>query len=140
MTTAAVDSRAATYDAKAPDGAPRRMSRIASIDIVRGAVMVLMAVDHVRVYSGVPAGGPSPGVFFTRWITHFCAPAFVFFAGASAFLYGQKLLRDGSAPARVPRALAMFLASRGIVLILLELTVIRASWTFHFDYSSFLLA
>ena len=66
-------------------------TRIASIDIVRGAVMVLMAIDHVRVYSGVPAGGPTAGVFFTRWVTHFCAPAFVFLAGTSAFLYGQTL-------------------------------------------------
>ena len=55
--------------------------RIQSIDILRGVVMVLMAIDHVRVYSGIPAGGPSPGIFFTRWVTHFCAPAFAFFAG-----------------------------------------------------------
>jgi uncharacterized membrane protein len=65
------------------------MKRIESIDLVRGMVMILMALDHVRVYAGVPAGGPSPGVFFTRWITHFVAPAsrsspelrFVFTAG-----------------------------------------------------------
>jgi hypothetical protein len=50
-------------------------ARIPSIDIVRGAVMVLMAIDHVRVYAGVPAGGPTAGVFFTRWVTHFCALA-----------------------------------------------------------------
>ena len=53
--------------------------------------MVLMAIDHVRVYSGQPAGGPSPGLFFTRWVTHFCAPAFVFFAGTGAFLHRRKL-------------------------------------------------
>src|SRR5882724_5611591 len=64
--------------------------RIASVDILRGAVMVLMAIDHVRVFSGLPAGGPSPGIFFTRWVTHFCAPAFVFFAGTGAFLHGKK--------------------------------------------------
>ena len=57
---------------------PHMTQRLRSIDIIRGAVMVLMAIDHVRVYSGVPAGGPTPGVFFTRWVTHFCAPAFVF--------------------------------------------------------------
>ncbi len=106
--------------------------RVASLDIVRGAVMVLMAIDHVRVYSGIPAGGPTPGIFFTRWITHFCAPAFVFFAGTSAFLHGQKL---GDT-----RLLARYLVTRGALLILLELTVIRASWTFGFDYSQFLLA
>jgi uncharacterized membrane protein len=105
--------------------------RVASLDIVRGAVMVLMAIDHVRVYSGQPAGGPSPGIFFTRWITHFCAPAFVFFAGTGAFLHGQKL---GTS------MLARYLVTRGLILVILELTVIRASWTFDVDYSQFILA
>src|SRR5215216_1647969 len=67
------------------------LTRVRSVDILRGAIMVLMAIDHVRVYSGLPAGGPSPGIFFTRWITHFVAPAFVFLAGTSAYLYGQRL-------------------------------------------------
>lgn len=107
-------------------------SRIQSIDIVRGAVMVLMAIDHVRVYSGIPAGGPTAGIFFTRWVTHFCAPAFVFLAGTSAFLYGRKL---GN-----PRSLAGYLVTRGLLLVLLELTVIRFFWTFNLDYSSFVLA
>src|ERR1700729_4602884 len=66
-------------------------ARIASIDLLRGAVMIVMAIDHVRVYSGLPAGGPTAGIFFTRWVTHFCAPAFAFLAGTSAFLYGRKL-------------------------------------------------
>ena len=61
-----------------------RAGRVASVDLIRGAVMILMAIDHVRVYSGLPAGGPTPGIFFTRWITHFCAPAFIFLAGTSA--------------------------------------------------------
>src|SRR5256885_5859868 len=52
--------------------------------------MILMAIDHVRVFSGVPAGGPTLGVFFTRWITHFCAPAFIFLAGTSIFLYSRR--------------------------------------------------
>ena len=117
-------------------------ARIASIDIVRGAVMVLMAIDHVRVYSGVPAGGPTAGVFFTRWVTHFCAPAFVFLAGTSAFLYGQSLRSGGATAAseRATYALARYLVTRGLLLVLLELTVIRASWTFGLDYSQFLLA
>ncbi|HVD05440.1 MAG TPA: heparan-alpha-glucosaminide N-acetyltransferase domain-containing protein, partial [Gemmatimonadaceae bacterium] len=66
-------------------------SRIRSIDIVRGAVMVLMALDHVRVFSGVPAGGPTPALFFTRWVTNFCAPAFFFLAGTGAYLYAQRI-------------------------------------------------
>src|SRR5678815_5956423 len=67
----------------------RPATRIASIDIIRGAVIVLMAIDHVRVYSGVPASGTTYGIFFTRWITHFCAPAFIFLAGTSAYFYGR---------------------------------------------------
>jgi uncharacterized membrane protein len=106
--------------------------RFVAIDILRGAVMVLMAIDHVRVYSGLPAGGPAPGIFFTRWITHFCAPAFVFLAGTAAFLHGRKL---GDT-----RALARFLVIRGAWLILLEMTVIRVSWTFNLDYGHYLLA
>jgi uncharacterized membrane protein len=111
--------------------------RLASIDIVRGAVMVLMAIDHVRVYSGVPAGGPTAGIFFTRWVTHFCAPAFVFLAGTSAYLYG---LKSQAASPGDKGALARYLVTRGVLLVLLELTVIRMSWTFGLDYSQFILA
>jgi uncharacterized membrane protein len=107
-------------------------ARVQSVDIVRGAVMVLMAVDHVRVYSGLPPGGPTPGIFFTRWVTHFCAPAFVFLAGTGAFFHLRKL---GNA-ARLSR----FLLIRGIWLILLELTVIRLAWTFNADFAHYLLA
>jgi len=63
--------------------------RVHSIDVARGVAMVLMAIDHVRVYAGVPAGGPRPGVFFTRWITNFVAPAFAFLSGTSAYLLGR---------------------------------------------------
>jgi uncharacterized membrane protein len=107
------------------------LQRISSLDLVRGLIMVLMAVDHVRVYSGVPAGGPTPGVFFTRWVTHFCAPGFVFFAGTAAFLQGRRIARSD---------LARYLVTRGVMLIVFELTIIRASWTFNLDYSQFLLA
>jgi uncharacterized membrane protein len=103
--------------------------RFPSIDLIRGAVMVLMAIDHVRVYSGLPPGGPTPGIFFTRWITHFCAPAFIFLAGTSAYLYGR----------RHPD-LSRFLLVRGLWLVLLELTVIRVAWTFNFDFADYLLA
>ena len=115
--------------APATSDVPVSQSRVASIDLIRGAVMVLMAIDHVRVYSGLPAGGPTPGIFFTRWITHFVAPAFIFLAGTSAFFYGQK--RPG---------LSKFLFIRGVWLILLELTVIRISWTFNFDFANYMMA
>lgn len=107
-------------------------SRLTSVDFVRGVVMILMAIDHVRVYSGVPAGGPSPGVFFTRWITHFVAPTFVFLAGTAAYLHGRKLANRA--------ALSKFLLVRGAWLVLLELTVIRIAWTFNFDFRNYLLA
>jgi len=123
---------AAALDGGDPDRLTPGRPRLTGIDVLRGLVMVLMAIDHVRVYSGVPAGGPSPAVFFTRWVTHFCAPVFVFLAGTSAFLYGRRLGATGR--------LARYLVTRGLLLVLLELTVIRASWTFGVDYSSFLLA
>jgi len=104
-------------------------SRIASIDLIRGAVMVLMAIDHVRVYSGLPAGGPTAGIFFTRWVTHFVAPAFIFLAGTSAFFYGRK-----------HTDLSRFLVVRGVWLVLLELTVIRVCWTFNLDFANYMLA
>ena len=107
-------------------------SRVKAVDILRGAIMVLMAIDHVRVYSGLPAGGQEPGIFFTRWITHFCAPGFVFFAGASSFLLGLKLKSNAK--------LARYLITRGIFLVVLELTLIRFAWTFNFNYSQFVLA
>jgi uncharacterized membrane protein len=106
--------------------------RVASVDILRGIVMVLMAIDHVRVFSGLPAGGPAPGIFFTRWITHFCAPWFIFLAGTSAFLRGEKLADK--------KALSRYLALRGLGLVLLELTLLRFAWTFNFDYAHYLLA
>lgn len=104
-------------------------SRIASIDLIRGAVMILMAIDHVRVFSGVPAGGPTAGIFFTRWITHFCAPAFIFLAGTSIFLYARK-------HSHVSR----YLLTRGAWLILLEFTFLRLAWTFNFDFRHYEMA
>src|SRR4051812_17501017 len=104
-------------------------TRMASVDIIRGAVMVLMAIDHVRVYSGLPAGGATPGLFFTRWVTHFCAPAFIFLAGTSAFLYGRR-------HTDLPR----FLLVRGLWLVLLELTYFRICWTFNLEFRQYELA
>src|SRR5712671_6709936 len=111
----------------AVDIAPK--SRIGSVDLIRGAVMILMAIDHVRVYSGVPAGGPTPGVFFTRWITHFCAPAFLFLAGTSIFLHARK-----------HAGVSRYLLIRGIWLIFLEFTFLRVAWTFNFDFMHYQMA
>lgn len=104
-------------------------SRVASIDLIRGAVMILMAIDHVRVYSGLPPGGATPGIFFTRWITHFVAPAFIFLAGTSAFFSARK---HGD--------LSRFLLIRGAWLVALELTVLRLAWTFNFDFVNYEMA
>jgi hypothetical protein len=115
-----------------PQAASARSVANRPLDITRGIVMVLMAIDHVRVYAGVPAGGPTPAVFFTRWVTHFSAPGFAFLAGTGAFLLGQKLADK--------RALARYLVERGVILILLELTVLRLAWTFNTDFANYNLA
>jgi uncharacterized membrane protein len=115
-----------------PTGSAATGQRIRSVDIVRGAVMVLMALDHVRVFSGVPAGGPTPSLFLTRWVTNFCAPIFFFLAGTGAYLYARKV------PDRT--AVARWLAVRGAWLVLLEMTVLRLAWTFNLDYAHYMLA
>lgn len=107
-----------------------KSKRIQSIDLLRGLVMVIMALDHVRDYThyGYIYGDPTdmdtttPILFFTRWITHFCAPVFVFLAGTSAFLYGSK--RENK------KQLSKFLFTRGLWLILIELTVVNFAWMF----------
>ena len=109
-------------------------SRIESIDMLRGVVMVIMALDHVRDYFhyGSFFVDPSdietttPLIFFTRFITHYCAPVFVFLAGTSAFLYGSNKSRT---------ELFKFLITRGLWLILLEMAVNNLIWTFDFTYS-----
>jgi uncharacterized membrane protein len=94
--------------------------RLPSIDAVRGAVMVVMALDHARDLLCSPRPSPtdlssaSAVLFLTRWVTHFCAPVFVFLAGTGAYLQGA---RTGRAP------LARFLVGRGLILVLLEVTV-----------------
>jgi uncharacterized membrane protein len=121
----------------APPPAPPAAAseRLIGVDVLRGLVMVLMALDHVRVYFSSEPLGPlasiSPQLFAMRWVTHFCAPVFVFLAGAGAFLHGR---RTGRA------ALARYLATRGAWLILLELTLIRLAWTFNLGWGEFLLA
>jgi uncharacterized membrane protein len=103
--------------------------RIYSIDILRGAVMIIMALDHVRDYFHQTASIDSPTnlltttplLFFTRWITHFCAPTFVFLAGISAYLSGhKKTIKDQR----------VFLLKRGLWLIFIEVAIVTLGWTF----------
>jgi uncharacterized membrane protein len=101
--------------------------RLASLDIMRGLVMVIMAIDHTRdFFTNVPFAPENLkftyySLFFTRWITHFCAPLFFFLAGTGAYFYGRR---------RTPQALSHFLWTRGLWLIVLEFTVIGFAWTF----------
>lgn len=112
-------------------------SRIDSIDLLRGIVMVIMMLDHTRdfVHNAVYQFDPTDPtrtnlvLFFTRWITHFCAPVFVFLAGTGAYLQFMRGKSKGE--------LSRFLLTRGLWLILLELTVVRLAVTFSFDYRFF---
>ena len=110
--------------------------RIESIDLLRGTVMIIMALDHVRAYFHRDAFLYDPTdltrtnvfLFFTRWITHFCAPVFVFLAGVAAHLYGAR---------RGRKQLASFLLTRGIWLIFAELFLVGLAWSFNPTYPFF---
>jgi uncharacterized membrane protein len=105
-------------------------TRIESIDLLKGLVMVIMALDHIRDYFHYSAFFFDPtdltqtalSIFFTRFITNFCAPTFSFLAGLSAFMIGKR---------KSPSELSSFLLKRGIWLIFIELTIISFGW--HFD-------
>jgi len=107
--------------------------RIESLDLLRGLVMIIMALDHVRdyfhddafLYSPTDLSRTNVALFFTRWITHFCAPVFVFLAGISACLYGGKKGR---------KALSFFLFTRGVWLVLVELFIISLFRTFNLSF------
>jgi uncharacterized membrane protein len=113
--------------------------RIESIDFLRGLVMIIMALDHVRMYFALGTwyaeptnlATTTPLLFFTRWITHFCAPAFVFLAGTSAFLYG---MNKSSV-----KQTARFLFTRGLWLIVVEVVIVNFAWTFDITYSFIIL-
>jgi uncharacterized membrane protein len=127
----------ATLAQNTPVAAPSATARprLDSIDFVRGLVMVIMALDHVRDFFNLDARffdptdltHTTPLLFFTRWVTHFCAPTFVFLAGTGAYLWASR--------GRTPAQLRRFLVSRGIWLIVVELTLVTVGWTFNFTWS-----
>ena len=108
--------------------------RIQSVDALRGAIIILMALDHVRDYTSLAAMSFSPtdlarttaALFFTRWITHFCAPVFAFTAGVGAFFWMQR--------GRTTAQLSGFLVTRGLWLMFLEVTLLRFIMFFQWQW------
>src|SRR5271154_6000304 len=121
----------------APAPVAARPARLDAVDLLRGLVMVIMVLDHTRdfAFSGTLHFAPTdltrttPAIFFTRWITHFCAPTFVFLAGTSIFFYARKHAE-----------VSKYLLIRGVWLIFLELTFLRVAWTFNFDFMHYEMA
>ncbi|MBW8686638.1 DUF1624 domain-containing protein [Chitinophaga rhizophila] len=113
-------------------------SRIASIDILRGIIMIIMALDHTRDFfhntamtaDPLDAATTTPLLFFTRWITHYCAPAFVFLSGLSAYIASQK---------KTMKEASTFLMKRGLWLIIAELVIVTLGLTFNPLYNVFIL-
>jgi uncharacterized membrane protein len=110
---------------------PKRF-RLESVDVVRGVIMILMALDHTRDFFGQTSFSPTDPtqttipLFFTRWITHFCAPVFFLLTGTGAYLSLRK---------KSKRELSQFLFTRGLWLIFLEVTLFRClGLQFNFDY------
>jgi uncharacterized membrane protein len=109
-------------------------ARLSAIDALRGAVMIVMALDHIRdfFHAGAMSFSPTnlakttPILFFTRWITHFCLPVFMFTAGMGAFLWGRRATKG---------QLSRFLWTRGLWLMLLEVTVMRLAYNFNVSLS-----
>ena len=126
--TASLDSLASD-----PAGSGIVRPRVDAVDALRGLVMVIMALDHTRdFFSKDLAFDPTdlaktyPALFLTRWITHYCAPVFIFLAGTGAFLSTTR--------GKNPRQLSWFLLTRGLWLVILELTWVRClGWQFNFD-------
>ncbi len=112
-----------------------KKTRIESIDLLKGLVMVIMALDHVRDYFHYDSFMFDPGnpmqstlpIFFTRWITHFCAPAFSFLAGVSAFMVGKR---------KTPKELSSWLIKRGLWLVIVEFTLVGFAWYFDVHFTT----
>src|SRR3984893_12743515 len=127
--TQAIDQAGTSFAGKVSRVPAAAGARLPGIDRMRGLVIVLMALDHVRDFFNVDAlhfdptdlARTYPAPFLTRFVTHYCAPTFVLLAGVSAFLHGTKL---GDR-----RALARFLLTRGVWLILLDAIVVSPVWT-----------
>ncbi len=113
-----------------------KSGRIESLDLLRGVVMIIMALDHVRDFmsnrlflDATDLTTTTPANFLTRWITHYCAPTFIFLAGTSAFLSGTR--------GKSKNELAWFLLTRGLWLAFLEVTINRALWMFNYDFQHY---
>ena len=112
-----------------------KQKRITSIDLLRGTIMIIMALDHVRdyfhsaayLYDPLDLDKTSVPLFFTRWITHFCAPIFMLLAGSSAFISGQR---------KTKKELSLFLLKRGLWLVVLELVLFDFEWNFDISYTN----
>jgi uncharacterized membrane protein len=111
---------------------PENRTRLEAVDLLRGVIMILMALDHTRDFFGIPGQNPtdlasaSAGLFLTRWITHFCAPVFFLLTGTGSYLALRRRSRG---------ELAGFLLTRGLWLIFLDLVVARClAYQFNFDY------
>ena len=117
---------------------PLSKARIYSLDLLRGLVMIIMALDHTRdffhfdafVHDPLDLNSTSAGLFFTRWITHYCAPVFIFLAGTSICLQGFR---------KPKRELSLFILKRGLWLVFIELAVVNVGWTFDLSYGVFIL-
>jgi uncharacterized membrane protein len=116
----------------------KRSYRIESIDLLRGLVMIIMALDHTRDFFHQPAqiddplnfATTTPLLFLTRWITHFCAPVFVFLAGTSAFFQSSRKSKS---------ELSKFLISRGLWLVFIEIVVVNLAVSFDPTYTAIVL-